>query len=47
MSKSLTPAEVAEHTTAENGMYIIVDDGIYDITSEDSKMICDQKLIVL
>jgi cytochrome b involved in lipid metabolism len=33
MSKSMSPAEVAEHATAENGMYIIVDDGIYDITS--------------
>lgn len=33
MSKSFTPAEVAEHKSPEKGMYIIVDSGVYDITN--------------
>ncbi|KAI1905702.1 hypothetical protein LOZ53_004111 [Ophidiomyces ophidiicola] len=33
MSKSFSPAEVAEHKTADKGMYIIVDTGVYDITN--------------
>ena len=32
MSKSISVAEVANHTTAENGFFIIVDDGVYDVT---------------
>lgn len=33
MSKSFSVAEVAEHKDAEKGMYIIVDEGVYDVTS--------------
>ncbi|EEQ83449.1 hypothetical protein RJZ56_005869 [Blastomyces dermatitidis] len=32
MSKSFTAAEVAQHNKAENGMYIIIDSDVYDIT---------------
>ncbi|GAB1313925.1 hypothetical protein MFIFM68171_04135 [Madurella fahalii] len=32
MSKQLTKAEVAQHKD-EKGMYIIVDDGVYDIAN--------------
>lgn len=32
MSKTITPDEVAQHKTAESGMYIIIDDGVYDVT---------------
>ncbi|RDL37644.1 uncharacterized protein BP5553_05077 [Venustampulla echinocandica] len=31
MSKQFTPAEVASHKDAENGMYIIIDDGVFDV----------------
>lgn len=34
MSKTFTPAEVAQHKDEKNGIYIIVDDGVYDITSQ-------------
>ncbi|ELQ44780.1 hypothetical protein MCOR27_010514 [Pyricularia oryzae] len=33
MSKTFTPAEVAQHKDEKNGIYIIVDDGVYDITN--------------
>ncbi|PBP19983.1 hypothetical protein BUE80_DR009214 [Diplocarpon rosae] len=33
MSKSFTPADVAAHKTPEQGMYIIIDEGVYDITA--------------
>ncbi|KAK2831970.1 hypothetical protein FQN49_006986 [Arthroderma sp. PD_2] len=33
MSKTFTPAEVANHKTPEDGQYIIVDSGVYDITN--------------
>jgi len=33
MSKSFTTADVASHKDAAEGMYIIVDDGVYDVTS--------------
>ncbi|KAI9850885.1 MAG: hypothetical protein M1838_004864 [Thelocarpon superellum] len=32
MSKSMSTAEVAQHTTAEQGIYIIIEDGVYDVT---------------
>ncbi|KAK4113998.1 cytochrome b5 [Canariomyces notabilis] len=32
MSKQFTKAEVAQHKD-ENGMYIIIDDGVYDIAN--------------
>ncbi|CAL5874858.1 uncharacterized protein PFLUO_LOCUS9160 [Penicillium psychrofluorescens] len=32
MSKSFTPADVASHNTADNGLYIIVDSNVYDVT---------------
>lgn len=34
MSKSFTTAEVAKHKTEDGGIYIIVDNGVYDITGE-------------
>lgn len=33
MSKQFTTAEVAQHKDESNGMWIIVDTGVYDITS--------------
>ncbi|KAI6711331.1 hypothetical protein JHW43_006161 [Diplocarpon mali] len=32
MSKSFSPADVAAHKTSEQGMYIIIDEGVYDVT---------------
>ncbi|KAI1850772.1 hypothetical protein JX265_004483 [Neoarthrinium moseri] len=32
MSKSLTKKEVSEYKTEDKGLYIIVDDGVYDVT---------------
>ncbi|KAJ5815260.1 hypothetical protein N7474_007037 [Penicillium riverlandense] len=32
MSKSFTPADVASHNSADNGLYIIVDSSVYDVT---------------
>ena len=32
MSKSLTVAEVAKHKDEKDGIYIIIDSGVYDIT---------------
>lgn len=31
MSKSFTKAEVAKHKDEKEGMFIIVDDGVYDV----------------
>ncbi|KAI1093206.1 cytochrome b5 [Rostrohypoxylon terebratum] len=33
MSKTFTVKDVAEHKDEQNGMYIIVDSGVYDITN--------------
>ncbi|KAL1976468.1 hypothetical protein VTN31DRAFT_2750 [Thermomyces dupontii] len=33
MSKTFTPKEVAEHKSADKGLYIIVDGGVYDVTN--------------
>ncbi|KAI0896766.1 cytochrome b5 [Annulohypoxylon nitens] len=33
MSKTFTAKDVAEHKDEQNGMYIIVDSGVYDITN--------------
>ncbi|EKV10721.1 Cytochrome b5, putative [Penicillium digitatum] len=33
MSKTFTPAEVASHTTADAGFYIIIDSNVYDVTN--------------
>ncbi|EXJ88708.1 cytochrome b5 [Capronia coronata CBS 617.96] len=34
MSKTFTPAEVAKHTAkADDGMYIIIDGSVYDVTN--------------
>ncbi|KAI1454521.1 cytochrome b5 [Annulohypoxylon moriforme] len=33
MSKTFTTKDVAEHKDEQNGMYIIVDSGVYDITN--------------
>ena len=33
MSKTISPSEVAAHSSAEKGMYIIVDDAVYDVTN--------------
>ncbi|EPS29129.1 putative cytochrome b5 [Penicillium oxalicum] len=32
MSKSFTPADVASHNSPDNGMYIIIDNSVYDVT---------------
>lgn len=32
MSQSFTPADVAAHNNADKGMYIIVDNTVYDVT---------------
>ncbi|KAJ5088101.1 hypothetical protein N7456_011717 [Penicillium angulare] len=32
MSDSFTPADVAAHNTADKGMYIIIDNTVYDVT---------------
>lgn len=32
MSKQFTPADVATHKDADNGLYIIIDSGVYDVT---------------
>ena len=34
MSKTFTVAEVAKHKTEDAGQYIIVDNGVYDITGK-------------
>lgn len=34
MSNQYTVADVAKHKDESNGMWIIVDSGVYDITSE-------------
>lgn len=33
MSKTFTPAEVASHKTADAGLYIIIDNNVYDVTN--------------
>ncbi|RPA93744.1 cytochrome b5 [Choiromyces venosus 120613-1] len=33
MSKTFSLAEVAMHKDAEKGLYIVIDDGVYDITN--------------
>lgn len=33
MSKTFSPSEVAAHKDAENGMYLIIDENVYDVTS--------------
>ncbi|KAJ5946780.1 hypothetical protein N7454_003619 [Penicillium verhagenii] len=32
MSQSFTPADVAAHNNADKGLYIIVDNSVYDVT---------------
>ncbi|KAH8671029.1 cytochrome b5-like heme/steroid binding domain-containing protein [Xylariales sp. PMI_506] len=32
MSKSFTKSQVAEYKSEDKGLYIIVDDGVYDVT---------------
>ncbi|TVY83749.1 putative cytochrome b5, partial [Lachnellula suecica] len=32
MSKSFTTADVSTHKDASNGMYIIIDENVYDVT---------------
>jgi hypothetical protein len=34
MSKSFTVKDVADYKTPEKGIYIIVDDGVYNVTGE-------------
>ncbi|KAL1311051.1 hypothetical protein AAFC00_001265 [Neodothiora populina] len=31
MSKSISPSEVKEHGSVENGLYIIIDNGVYEM----------------
>ncbi|KAI0455867.1 putative cytochrome b5 protein [Xylaria acuta] len=33
MSKTFTAKEVGEHKDEQNGMYIIIDSGVYDVTN--------------
>ncbi|KAH8695929.1 cytochrome b5-like heme binding domain-containing protein [Talaromyces proteolyticus] len=33
MSKQFSPADVASHNSADNGLYIIIDSGVYDVTN--------------
>lgn len=33
MSKSFSAKEVKEHSTVENGLYIIIDNGVYEMAS--------------
>ena len=33
MSKTFTPADVATHNDASSGLYIIIDDGVYEVTN--------------
>ncbi|CDM26944.1 hypothetical protein DTO013E5_4148 [Penicillium roqueforti] len=33
MSKTFTPAEVANHKTADKGLYIIIDSNVFDVTN--------------
>lgn len=30
--KEFKPSDITSHKDAENGMYIIIDDGVYDVT---------------
>lgn len=30
--KTFSPADVASHKSADTGMYIIIDNGVYDVT---------------
>ena len=32
MSKTFTPAEVASHNNPDNGLYIIIEQNVYDVT---------------
>ena len=32
MSESFTPADVASHNTPDKGLYIIIDNSVYDVT---------------
>ncbi|OQE42191.1 hypothetical protein PENCOP_c004G07064 [Penicillium coprophilum] len=32
MSQKFTPAEVASHKTADEGLYIIIDNNVFDVT---------------
>jgi len=31
-NKQFTTADVASHNTAENGLYVIIENGVYDVT---------------
>jgi cytochrome b involved in lipid metabolism len=33
MSQTFTPADVASHNSADKGLYIIVDNNVYDVTN--------------
>ena len=44
MSKTFSPAEVAAHTTPETGMYLIVDDGVYDVAGESNYEAASQSI---
>ncbi len=34
MSKSFTTADIAKHKSVDDGMYIVIESGVYDITGE-------------
>ncbi|RAL06245.1 cytochrome b5-like heme/steroid binding domain-containing protein [Aspergillus ibericus CBS 121593] len=33
MSKSFTPTDIAAHNTPDKGLYIIIDNSVYDVTT--------------
>jgi cytochrome b involved in lipid metabolism len=39
MSKEFTINEVATHKTADTGMYIVIDNGVYDVTSASCRVL--------
>lgn len=46
MSKTFTKKDVAEHKTEDQGIWIIVDDGVYDITSTSGASTVARRLVV-
>jgi hypothetical protein len=42
MSETYSTAEVAKHKSDADGFWIIVDDGVYDVTSEFHLPLCQQ-----
>jgi cytochrome b involved in lipid metabolism len=43
MSKSLSVSDVASHKDADSGMYIIVDENVYDVTGMFLLSLCPHR----